>query len=198
MKIRTMVVASVMTLSFAGYGVAQEMGGQKMGGQEMGGKMGGMMSPLMPAEKVEAMNKMMMEMKPDTLEASLQRGEMLFKDSTLGNNSTGTSCATCHPKGGSSGGAADMEWKGQAMKVAIPTLVGAAASFPKPVGPMKVTSTVGGQNNMCIMTFLKGTPLDLNSQEAVDLEAYVYSLSTGKKIDMGAKKILLKPVPGSM
>jgi len=184
MKISTIAVASVMIFSFAGYVVAQEMGG--------------MMSPLMPEEKVEAMKKMMMEMKPDTLEASLTRGEMLFKDSTLGNNSTGTSCYTCHPKGGSSGGAADMEWKGQAMKVAIPTLIGAAASFPKPIGPMKVTSTVGGQNNMCIMTFLKGTPLDLNTQEAVDLEAYVYSLSKGKKIDMGAMKKLPKPVPGAM
>lgn len=189
MKTRTIAVASVvMILSFAGYGVAEEMGGQ----------MGKMMSPLMPQEKVEAMKMMMMEMKPDTLEASLKRGAGLFYDTALGNNSTGTSCATCHPKGGSSGGAADMEWKGQTMKVAIPTLVGAAASFPKSVGPMKVVSTVGGQNNMCIMTFLKGTPLDLNSREAIDLEAYIYSLSKGKKIDMGAGKKLPKPVPGVM
>lgn len=193
MKTRTIAVASVvMMLSFTGYGAAQEMGGQ------MGGQMGKMMSPLMPQEKVEAMKMMMMEMKPDTLEESLKRGEGLFYDTTLGNNSTGTNCATCHPKGGSSGGAAEMEWKGQAMKVAIPTLVGAAASFPKPVGPMKVTSTVGGQNNMCIMTFLKGTPIDLNSREAVDLEAYVYSLSKGNKINPGAKKKLPKPVPGAM
>lgn len=184
MKISIIAVASVMMLSCAGYGVAQEMGG--------------MMSPLMPEAKVEAMKKMMMEMQPDTLDASLKRGEKLFNDNTLGNNSTGTSCASCHPKGGSSGGAADMEWKGQAMKVAIPTLIGASASFPKPIGPMKVVSTVGGQNNMCIMTFLKGSPLDLNTREAVDLEAYVYSLSKGRKIDMGAMKKLPKPVPGAM
>lgn len=158
----------------------------------------GMTSPLMSEEKVEAMKKMLMEMAPDTLEASIERGKKLFYDTTLGKNTTGTSCATCHPKGGSSGGAAEMEWKGQTMKVAIPTLIGAAASFPKPIGPMKVVNTVGGQNNMCIMTFLKGAPLDLNSQEAIDLEAYVYSLSKGKKIDMGAKKKLPKPVPGAM
>lgn len=156
------------------------------------------MGPLMPQGKVEAMKKMMMEIQPDTLEASIKRGEKLFNDNTLGKNSTGTSCATCHPKGGSSGGATEMEWKVQTMKVAIPTLIGAAASFPKAIGPMKVVSTVGGQNNMCIMTFLKGTPLDLNTQEAIDLEAYVYSLSKGKKIDMGARKKLLKPVPGAM
>lgn len=183
MKKRLLAVATLVTLAFAGQGIAEEME---------------MMSPLMPQEKVEAMKKMMMEMTPDTLEASVKRGEQLFSDTTLGKNSTGTSCYTCHPKGGSTGGAAEMEWKGQTMKVAIPTLAGAAASFPKPIGPMKVVNTVGGQNNMCIMTFLKGTPLDLNSQEAVDLEAYVYSLSKGKKIDLGAKKKLLKPVPGAM
>jgi len=184
MKKNMVVLVSVISLAFATSVVAEDAGM--------------MTSPLMPAEKVAAMKKMMMEMQPDTLNASLKRGEKLFTDNTLGNNSTGTSCATCHPKGGSSGGAANMEWKGPAMKVAIPTLMGAAASFPKPIGPMKVTSTVGGQNNMCIMTFLKGAPLDLNSQEATDLEAYVYSLSKGKKIDMGAKKILPKPVPGAM
>jgi len=51
---------------------------------------------------------------------------------------------------------------------------------------------------MCIMTFLKGAPLDLNSQEAVDLEAYVYSLSKGKHIKPGAKKTVPKPVAGAM
>lgn len=183
MRLSSVVLASVISLVFSSTVIAEDAG---------------MMSPLMPQEKVEAMNKMMMEMKPDTLEASIKRGEKLFNDNTLGKNSTGTSCATCHPKGASSGGAAQMEWKGQTMKVAIPTLIGGAASFPKAIGPMKVVNTVGGQNNMCIMTFLKGTPLDLNSQEAIDLEAYVYSLSKGKKIDMGAKKILPKPVPGAM
>ncbi len=152
--------------------------------------------PLMPAQNVEAMKKMMMEMKPDTLEASIKRGEGLFNDPTLGQNSNGISCAACHPGGGSIGGAVDMEWKGKTMKSAIPTLMGAAAGFPKPVGPMKAVNTIGGQNNMCIMTFLKGTPLDLNSQEATDLEAYVYSLSNGEKINMGASKKL--PVPGAM
>lgn len=178
MKIVMVIIALALSLAFAGYGIAQD--------------------PLLPEEKVKAMQKMMMEMAPDTLEASIERGKKLFSDTTLGKNKTGTSCATCHPNGGTIGGAADMEWKGKAMKVAIPTLIGAAASFPKAIGPMKVVNTVAGQNNMCIMTFLKGTPLDLNSQEAVDLEAYVYSLSKGQKINMGAKKRLPKPVPGAM
>ena len=91
-----------------------------------------------------------------------------------------------------------MMWKGMTMKVAIPTLKGAAASFPKAIGPMKVVEDVPGQNNMCIMTFLKGHPLDKNSQEAVDLATYVTSLSKGKKIDPGATKIVPSPVPGAM
>lgn len=183
MKLRTIVIVFAFFFMFAAYSIAGDQG---------------MMSPLMPAEKVEAMKKMMMEMAPDTLEASIKRGMQLFNDTTLGKNTTGTSCYTCHPKGGTIGGAADMEWKGMVMKVNIPTLIGAAASFPKAIGPMKVVSTVGGQNNMCIMAFLKGTPLDLNSQEAADLEAYVYSLSKGNKINMGAKKKVKKPVPGAM
>src|SRR4030067_327415 len=94
--------------------------------------------------------------------------------------------------------AEEMMRKGMTMKVAIPTLKGAAASFPKAIGPMKVVEDVTGQNNMCIMTFLKGRPLDKNSHEAVDLTAYVTSLSKGKKIDPGAAKIVPTPVPGAM
>ncbi|MBI5559746.1 MAG: hypothetical protein HY883_00515 [Deltaproteobacteria bacterium] len=199
MKAKTLAMAFFISLALGGYVVAAEMGAEKTGMEKMtephGPRDG---HGLMPPEKVEAMKKAMMEMQPDTLDASIKRGEGLFNDTTLGNNATGTSCSTCHPKGGTIGGAAEMEWKGMAMKAAIPTLIGAAAGFPKPIGPMKAVSTVGGQNNICIMTFLKGAPLDLNSQEAVDLEAYVYSLSKGRRIDMGAKKKLPKPVPGAM
>lgn len=196
MKTKASAIVFFISLALCGYGVAAQMDMEKTGMEKTG--MEKMAGSLMSPEKVEAMNKAMMEMQPDTLEASIKRGEGLFRDTTLGNNATGTGCATCHPEGGTIGGAAEMEWKGMAMKVSIPTLMGAAASFPKPIGPMKVVSTVGGQNNMCIMTFLKGTPLDLNSQEAVDLEAYVYSLSDGEKVRLGAGKKLPMPVPGAM
>ena len=147
---------------------------------------------LLPMDKAEAMKKMLMTMEPDSFDASVERGRKLFSDTTLGKNSTGTSCATCHPKGGTTGGKAEMEWKGMAMKAPIPTLKGAAATFPKAIGPMKIVSTVGGQNNMCIMMFLKGTPLDLNTQASVDLEAYVYSLSKGAKLMPGKTKKMMK------
>lgn len=156
------------------------------------------MSPYLPEEKVKMMQEMMMTMKPDTLEASIERGKKHFNDTKLGENTTGQSCNSCHPNGGTIGGAAEMTWKDQAMKVATPTLTGAAASFPKAIGPMKVVEDVAGQNNMCIMTFLKGRPLDKNTQEAVDLAAYVTSLSKGKKVNPGVKKIVPTPVPGAM
>jgi cytochrome c len=144
------------------------------------------------------MKRMMMNMEPDTLEASIDRGKKLFHDETLGDNPTRKSCASCHKDGGTVGGASEMEWKGMKMKVNIPTLKGAAAHFPKPMGPMKAVVDLAGMNNMCIMTFLKGDPIDKNNQEAVDLVAYVTSFSTGKKLEPGAKKIVPRPVEGAM
>lgn len=157
-----------------------------------------MPDPYIPEEKVEMMKKMMMEMKPDTLEDSVERGKKLFNDTTLGKNKSGQSCNKCHSDGGTVGGASEMEWKGMKMKVAIPTLKGAAAHFPAVRGPMKKVVTLGGMSNMCIMTFLKGLPLDLNSQESIDLESYVASFSKGTRLEPGAMKIVPQPVPGAM
>ncbi|MFQ5779485.1 MAG: hypothetical protein ACE5HN_01705 [Nitrospiria bacterium] len=161
-------------------------------------KMGSGSSYLIPPDKVMMMKKMMMSMKPDTLEAGLKRGEKLFYSETLGDNKSRKSCGTCHEDGGTVGGAAEMTWKGMKMKVNIPTLKGAAAHFPKPMGPMKALVDLAGMNNMCIMTFLKGRPIDKNSQQAVDLVAYVTSFSRGKKLEPGRDKIVPRPVPGAM
>ena len=153
---------------------------------------------LLPPEKVKMMKDMMMNMKPDTLEAGIERGKKLFTSKTLGDNTSSKSCATCHKDGGTIGGASEMEWKGMKMKVNIPTLRGAAAHFPKPMGPMKALVDLAGMNNMCIMTFLKGDPINKNTQQATDLVAYVTSFSKGKKLQPGAKKIVPRPEPGAM
>ncbi len=125
-----------------------------------------------------------------TLRTSTKAGKEMFNDTTLGMNTTGQSCATCHSAGGSIGGTAPMKWKGMEMQVAIPTLKGAAAHFPAVRGPMKVVTDLMGMNNMCIMTFMKGRPLNKNSHQAIDLESYVASLSKGKRYDPGAEKTL--------
>lgn len=124
------------------------------------------------------------------LRDSVRAGEKMFNDTKLGHNTTGQSCATCHSGGGSVGGSAEMKWKGMAMQVAIPTLKGAAVHFPAVRGPMKVVTDLMGMNNMCIMTFLKGKPLNKNSHQAIDLESYVASLSKGKRYEPGAAPTL--------
>jgi len=45
-----------------------------------------------------------MTMKPDTLEASIKRGEKLFNDTKLGENTTEQCCKSCHPSEGTIGG----------------------------------------------------------------------------------------------
>src|SRR3972149_1816089 len=54
------------------------------------------MSPYLPEEKVKMMQEMMMTMQPDTIEASVKRGEKLFNDTKLGENTTGQGCNSCH------------------------------------------------------------------------------------------------------
>ena len=51
----------------------------------------------------------------------LNQGKAIFNDPKLGKS--GMSCNSCHPNGGTTGG--------QMMGMAIPTLKGAAATFPK-------------------------------------------------------------------
>lgn len=185
MKIKMILIGGIVSIMAVSMSVtyANEMNkSDKAGMMEK-------MSPELPDDKVMAMKKMMMDMAPDSLQTSVKRGENLFN---------AYSCNACHPGGGTSGGAADMEWKGMKMSVAIPDLHGAATHFPKAIGPMKIVSTLGGQNNMCLMVFLNKKPLDLNSQEATDLTAYVSSLSVGGKFTPGAMKIVPKPVPGAM
>ena len=114
----------------------------------------------------------------DEVGASVKRGQKLFTDTKLGNNSTGLNCNACHPNGNTTGGSVSA----MGMKMKVPSLKGAAAHFPAVKGPKKMVITLDMMNNMCIMTFLKGKPLNLGSQQAVDLAAYVTTFSEGEKI----------------
>lgn len=149
-------------------------------------------SPYIPEAQVMKMMEMLMAMEPDTLKVSIERGKKLFNDNKLGNNKTGLTCNACHPNGGTAGGTSLVEWKGMKMNVPVPTLKGASAHFPAVRGPMKKVVSLKGMNNMCIMTFLKGAPLDENSQEAIDLESYVASFSQGSPIHSDAKPTVPK------
>jgi len=111
------------------------------------------------------------------LARAIEKGKVLFNNTKLGK--TGTSCNSCHPGGGTSGG--------QVMGMKIPTLKGAAATFPKYKNPVKRVITLEQMDNVCIDMIMEGKPLELGSDESVSLAAYVTSLSKGVKIKVGEK-----------
>ncbi len=104
-------------------------------------------------------------------------GKMLFNDPKLGKS--GSSCNTCHPGGGTTGG--------QFMSMAIPALKGAAATFPKYNASAKSVITLQQVQNMRIKMMMKGTPLKLDSADSIALSAYVTSLSNGIPVQVGGK-----------
>ncbi len=138
-------------------------------------------------EDQEEMMKKMIQMGKKNFQSSLENGEELYSDSSLG--MTGLSCNSCHPRGGTAGGSVEMEHKGMIMKPRVPSLKGAAAHFPAPRGPEKKVVTLKGMNNLCIKAFLKGEPLDENSQKANDLANYVSSFSVEVPLTPDGKMI---------
>jgi len=117
-------------------------------------------------------------------QGSIDHGKALFASASLGTN--GFSCATCHPGGGTTNGKVPMG----NMQMGIPSLKGAAATFPKFKPGNNAVITLPDMNNNCIVMFEKGKPLLLDSKEARDLAAYVSTLSNnapfmpGKQGDM--------------
>jgi hypothetical protein len=109
------------------------------------------------------------------LAKAIESGKVLFNNKDLGK--LGVSCNGCHPGGKTSGG--------KIMDMEIPTLKGAAATFPKYKKSAKRVITLEQMNNLCIDMIMDGKPLELGSDEAVSLAAYVTSLSNGVKVKVG-------------
>jgi len=150
-------------------------------GQSMDGEVDAMKSMAMDNMK-EVMMMQPQERKQYVMKVQRQaisHGEELFADSGLGTN--GFSCATCHPRGDTTGGKVPM---GE-MQVEIPSLHGAAATFPKYKVPNDGTITLAEMNNNCIVMFMDGQPLPLGGNEARNLAAYVTSLSQGNRLEPG-------------
>ena len=150
----------------------------------MAGMMG--MGDLMSS--MENMDKVMMDMSMEERQAHMMQrqadmfahGGNLFEDAGLGSN--GQTCSSCHPSGGTTGGEAQVPMT--EMRIPIPSLVGAAATFPKFKVPNDRVITLGQMNNNCIKMFMQGSPLDLHSSEAIALEMYVTSLSNGEQVEV--------------
>ncbi len=140
------------------------------------------------------MKKLPMHLK-ETQDEAIKMGEKLFNDGkALSTN--GQACASCHPGGGSTGGEAETpmasEATGKPYKLPIPTLVGAAATFPKYKVPNDAVVDLTDMQNNCIMMFMAAQPLDKGSVEARALTSYVASLSNDDKVSVGAMPEMMK------
>ncbi len=118
-------------------------------------------------------------------EGALVAGRRLFGDPILGSN--GRSCESCHPGGATTGGEAELaKSMGHGpYRLPIPSLVGAAARFPKFKATNDDVITIEMMNNNCIRMFMKGKRLPLNSPESFYLAQYVSSLSNGDNVQVG-------------
>lgn len=119
---------------------------------------------------------------------SIGRGRALFESqSALGVN--GQACASCHPGGGTVGGTVatpmPSEVTGEPYQLPVPSLIGAAAAFPKYKVPNDAVITIGDMANNCIMMFMMAKPLNPMSTEFKDLSAYVTSLADGTEVEVG-------------
>ena len=83
------------------------------------------------------------------------RGKALFNDTKLGGGTSGKSCGTCHPDGkGLEGIGSKKEWK-------------------TPGGEFK---SLEDAVNICVTMALKGTALDVKSEQMKDLVSYLKSI----------------------
>ncbi len=143
---------------------------------------------------MEAMRTKLPQAMMSKQSASVARGKELFSSTRLSTN--GRACATCHPGGGTTGGTVTTMMKsevtGKPYELPVPSLVGAAATFPKFKVPSDTVITLADMGNNCIMMFMAAKPLPLNSQEARDLSAYVTSLSNGEEVEVGKVPEMMK------
>jgi thiosulfate dehydrogenase len=103
------------------------------------------------------------------LRQAVQKGADLFAHESFGGAGN---CEACHLNGGRDAGKVP---NGKA----IPSLIGAAASFPRYAARTQSVITLQQQIMRCIGGALKGTPPAFGSPELVDLETYITSLSKG-------------------
>jgi cytochrome c len=96
----------------------------------------------------------------DELGAAVKRGKEIFE---------AKGCGRCHPGGGTIG-----RTRGEGFP--IPDLHGARDRYPRVMTPKRIVVTLAQMNDVCATVFLNQPPMDPDSQEYVDLAAYVASL----------------------
>lgn len=105
----------------------------------------------------------------EALDAMAQEGARLFATESFGGSGT---CETCHLEGGRVPGKLPDGHP-------IPSLVGAAAHFPRYAARRHQVVTLTTQIANCIRGALHGTPPAYDSREMTALETYLASLARG-------------------
>lgn len=109
------------------------------------------------------------------LESAVARGAQLFATATFGGN--GRTCESCHQNGGKTPGKlGDRE---------LPSLLNAAAIFPRFSRGARQVVTLEGQLQSCIKGGLAGTPPELGSADLVAISAYLGSIAKGQQVEIG-------------
>jgi thiosulfate dehydrogenase len=109
------------------------------------------------------------------LETAVATGAHLFATATFGGS--GRTCESCHLDGGKS--------PGQFGDRKLPSLVNAAAIFPRFSRGAGRVVTLEGQVQNCIKGALEGTPPALGSPDMVALTAYLGSIAKGQPVEIG-------------
>jgi cytochrome c5 len=119
-----------------------------------------------------------------TLKRSIADGKQLFFNGSFGStkllNNKPFTCSTCH-----AGDSESRRW---------PTLVNAAAVYPKYNSTIKQIVTLGTQIQRCIKGGIGGTPPQHASKELVDMLAYMQFIANGQTIEAGGE---LLPMPNN-
>ncbi|MDA8420578.1 MAG: cytochrome C [Pseudomonadota bacterium] len=118
------------------------------------------------------------------LQAAVNHGQSLFEHSTFGGSrrihGAPVTCNTCHQGGGRVAGRLP---NGKA----IPSLVNAAAIFPRYNPNLQRVVTIEMQIQHCVRGGLQGHPPGFASKPMVDMVAYLNSIAKGQPVNSGGK-----------
>lgn len=118
------------------------------------------------------------------LEKAVASGENLFAHGTFGGHremmGAPVTCQTCHIGGGRVTGTLPNGHR-------IPSLVNAAAIFPRYNPKTHQIVTLETQIRHCVQGGLGGKPPAYGSKEMTDMVVYLHSIAQGQAIDMGGK-----------
>lgn len=112
----------------------------------------------------------------DALTQTVDKGASLFAHETFGGN--GNTCETCHVGGGKVPGMAP---NGKT----LPSLLNAAAIYPRFSRGADRVITLEGQVDQCIRGGLGGTPPAAGSADLVAIVAYLGSIAQGQAVGIG-------------